>query len=80
MEINAKRFGIAGGLVWGFAMCITVFLAMFFGIGENLIHVFSDIYLGIGISFIGAILGFIYGFIDGFIGSFLLAYIYNKLA
>lgn len=80
MELDAKRLGIAGGLVWGIAMFVTVILSMLFGIGVNLVFVFSDLYIGLDISFIGAILGFIYGFIDGFIALFLTAWIYNKLA
>ncbi|GAB4232203.1 MAG: bacteriophage holin [Chlamydiales bacterium] len=79
MQLDPKRLGLAGGIIWGLGVFLGVIISMIFGIGENFFAVTGDFWVGVELSFIGAIIGFIWGFIDGFVGFFLVAWIYNKL-
>jgi hypothetical protein len=79
MELDAKRLGLAGGIVWGICVVFTVILALIFGIGADFVEMMASFYIGLEVSLLGIIIGFIYGFIDGFVGFFLIGWIYNKL-
>lgn len=77
--IDAKRLGLAGGILWGAVMFIMTIIAQLTHYGEAWLLLLESVYVGYHISFFGSIVGAIYGFIDGFIGLFLLGWIYNKL-
>lgn len=76
--LDAKRLGLAGGIVWGAAVLLLGFIAIA-GYGNAWVILLSDIYLGYKATLLGAIIGGIYGFIDGFIGCYVLAWLYNRL-
>jgi len=76
--LNAKKFGLAGGILWGACMFIVTLVSLFTGYGRVFLMVMSSIYPGYDISLLGSIVGLIYGFLDAFIGLFLLAWLYNK--
>jgi hypothetical protein len=77
--LDAPRFGIAGGIVWGISMFILTLLAVITGYSQDFLTVLSSLYPGYTISWLGSILGLVYGFIDAFFFLFFLAWIYNKL-
>jgi hypothetical protein len=79
MMLNTKKFGVAGGLVWGLAMFITTLLAVSSGYGAEFLGMFTSLYFGYSISLLGSVIGLFWGFIDGFIGCYVFAWIYNKL-
>ena len=76
MQLNAKRFALASGVLWGLAILIATLVAAARGLGANLSHL-SAIYLGYDVSYVGSVVGLIYGFLTGAIAGFLFAVIYN---
>ena len=77
--LNAKKLGVAAGLVWAFSMFICTVLSIYTGYSDSFLKVMASIYPGYVISWSGAFLGLVYGFIDAFVGFFCLAWLYNKL-
>lgn len=77
--LDAKRLGLAGGLVWGISMFLMTLLAMFTNVGDTWVALMMGVYPGYAATFLGAFIGLAYGFIDGFIGFFLIAWLYNRL-
>jgi hypothetical protein len=79
-NLNAIKFGIAGGIVCAICVMITT-LAGIYGYFTEYNSLIISIYgfLGYTISWVGIFIGAIYAFIDGFIATWLFAFIYNKL-
>ena len=77
--LNAKKLGIAGGIVWGGCFYLTTLLCLYTGYAEFWLAPWVSVYPGFELSLSGAFVGLLYGFADGFIGLYLLAWIYNKL-
>ena len=77
--MNAKKLGLAGGILWGLYIFICTMLSVFTGYGKLWLTILTDAYPGFMISVGGAFVGFLYAFLDGFIALFLLAWLYNKL-
>jgi hypothetical protein len=77
--LNAKNFGLAGGILWGLSLFLMTLLAHLTGYGTPFLRLLESVYPGYSLSLGGALLGLIYGFIDGFVGLFLLAWLYNWL-
>jgi hypothetical protein len=76
--LHSKKFGLAGGIIWGLCMFVSTIVSMYTGYAKQWLILMSDIYPGYRISGWGSLLGLIYGFLDAFIGLFLLAWLYNK--
>ena len=79
MKINAKNFGLAGGILWGLAMFILTLIGMNSSYAMELLRLLEGAYPGYSVSGMGSIIGLIYGFLDAFIGLYIFAWIYNKL-
>jgi len=79
MLLNARKLGLAGGILWGLSMLVITLLCLWTGYGALFLDVMENVYPGYSISWGGSIVGLVYGFIDGFVGFFLLAWLYNKL-
>ena len=77
--LNARRLGLAGGILWGLSMFVCTLISLYTGYGTAWLNLMADIYPGYTISLIGSVIGLAYGFADAFIGFFLLAWLYNKL-
>jgi hypothetical protein len=77
--MDAKRLGLAGGILWGAIMLVFTWIAVLTGYGEGFLTIFGNLYWGYSITWLGSIIGAIYGFVDAFVGLYLLAWIYNKL-
>ena len=78
--LDAKAFGLAGGIIWGIAVFLMALVSGGTGYGIGFVYAIGTIYLGVQPGIAGAILGLIYGFIDAFIGCFIFAWLYNKLS
>lgn len=76
--LDAKRLGLAGGVLWGVSMFIMTLLGVFIGYGVEFLNVMSSVYPGFSVSFLGSFLGLVYGFLDGFTGFFLIGWLYNR--
>ena len=76
--LNAKNFGLAGGIVYGLLMLALTLLAVA-GVGTTIAGIYVGVLPGFAISVAGAVIGLIHGFISGFITFYLIAYVYNML-
>lgn len=81
MKLNALKFGVAGGILWGLSILVIalVNLYVFPGYAGLFLSVLASGYPGFEPTLWGSFIGLIYGFFDAFIGLTLFAWIYNRL-
>ena len=79
MKFNIKAFAISSGLIYGFALFVSVLWLMARGY-SNQETLLSMVYPYLTISPFGSLLGLIYGLFDGVIIGALFAWLYNHLA
>lgn len=79
MKLNAVKFGLALGLVWGVSAALLALFASFLGWGTGMVEVLSSLYIGYAPSTLGAAIGLVWGFIDAFVGGFIVIWLYNRL-
>ena len=79
MKFNTKAFAISSGLIYGFALFVSVLWLMGRGY-SNQETLLSMVYPYLTISPSGSLLGLIYGLFDGVIIGALFAWLYNHLA
>ena len=79
MKFNTKAFAISSGLIYGFALFVSVWWLMARGY-SNQETLLSMVYPYLTISPFGSLLGLIYGLFDGVIIGALFAWLYNHLA
>ncbi|MCR4328468.1 MAG: bacteriophage holin [Patescibacteria group bacterium] len=77
--LDAKKFGLAAGILWGAAMLVFTLISIATGYADEFMSLMANVYPGYTVSVEGSVIGLIYGFLDGFIGCYLFAAIYNKL-
>jgi len=77
--LDAKKFGLAGGILWGLIMALCTLLAVYTDYAESFLIIMSSVYPGYTISMTGVVVGLVYGFVDAFVGLFIFAWIYNRL-
>tara|TARA_Y100000310_G_scaffold309339_1_gene353327 strand:- start:176 stop:433 length:258 start_codon:yes stop_codon:yes gene_type:complete len=79
--LDAKRLGLAGGILWSVSVVIFSLIANANGYALEFMNLVATIYPGYTLASIGGILiGAIWGFLDAFIGLYLLVWLYNRLA
>ena len=78
--INAKNFGLAGGILWGGIMFLFTLFSSLTGYGFNWLNIWLEVHPFYAVTLFGSLLGLFWGFIDGFMFFFLLGWIYNKLS
>ncbi|MDO9515130.1 MAG: bacteriophage holin [Syntrophales bacterium] len=80
MKLNVKAFGLACGLLWGFALfCMTWWLIALEGSTGDPTFI-GRFYLGYTLSPIGSLIGLVWAFVDGAIGGVIFAWLYNVIA
>jgi hypothetical protein len=73
MKFKPVALGVALGVVWGEALCITILVSVYIGYGRLFLETFpQSIYSGYSISLVGSFFGLIYGFLDGLVGGALI--------
>lgn len=77
--VNARKLGVAGGILWGVVLFLTTITSIYTGYAHMFLELFEGIYPWYSISWPGAFSGLICGFIDAFIGLWILGWLYNKL-
>jgi hypothetical protein len=77
MKLNAKKFGLAAGIVWGLNVFLTTLLSHFTGYGIEFLSIMLGLYPGYSISPLGSIIGMVYGFVDFFVIFYLVGRLYN---
>lgn len=80
MKLDAKRLGLAGGVLWGAVMFFCTLISIQTGYAQGWLVAFCDIYPGYEMSTKGSFIGLVYGFVDGFVGLYILAWLYNKFS
>jgi hypothetical protein len=79
MSLNAKRFGLSAGILWGLCLLVLTLVSLGTGYAAEFLNIIVSIYPGYTISLLGSIVGLVYGFIDGFVGLYIFAWLYNWL-
>ena len=79
-KLNSIAFGLAVGIIWAVFLFLLAILAMYANWGNAWVELIGSVYLGVNVSWTGALLALPWAFVDGFIGAFLVAWLYNKLA
>ena len=79
MTLDARSFGLAGGILWGLSMALITVMAMNLGWGSVFVNLLANVYPGYTVSYFGALVGAVWGFADAFIGLYIFAYLYNWL-
>lgn len=79
MRIDAVKFGVAFGIVYGVTFFMYGAVAALFGWGVEFAALIGDFYLGFGPTLPGALIGAVWGFAIGFVFFALAAWIYNAL-
>jgi len=77
--LDAKRFGLAAGILWGLAVFVLTLIAHFTGLWLQFMDTISYIYPGYKVSLIGSLVGTAWAFVDAFVGFYIFAWLYNKL-
>ncbi len=80
MQLDAKAFGLACGLLWALGVVALGLLSITADYGTGFVSALSSVYLGFDGTSGGLVIGAVWGFLDGGIGGWLLALLYNKLA
>ncbi|MDE2001681.1 MAG: bacteriophage holin [Patescibacteria group bacterium] len=79
MKLDAQKFALAGGLLWGACMFLCTWLALWSGYSMDFLNLMGSIYPGYMVTAGGSVVGLVYGFFDGYIGGWLFAKLYNWL-
>jgi hypothetical protein len=79
--LNARAWGMASGLVFGFGLLIATNVLVLKG-GPNVgahLRLLSNYFPGYSVTFAGSLIGFVYAFVLGYGLGRLVATIYDKL-
>ncbi len=79
MKINAAKFGIAFGIIYALMFFVVGILAALFGWGAEIMVLMEKLYVGFGLTPLGAAIGAVWGFVMGFAFFGCAAWIYNRL-
>ncbi len=79
MRIDAVKFGVAFGIVYGVTFFLYGAVAALSGWGVEFATFIGKIYFGFGPTFLGALIGAVWGFAIGFVFFAVAAWIYNRL-
>tara|TARA_B100000427_G_scaffold135314_1_gene112508 strand:+ start:1958 stop:2197 length:240 start_codon:yes stop_codon:yes gene_type:complete len=75
--LNAKRMGIAGGIVLGVLTLVLTVIGVLFGHGLTFLGILTSLFPLYSVTMVGSIIGLINGFILGFIIFYLLIHVYD---
>ncbi len=79
-KLDARRFGLAGGILWGVILFLTTLFSLPTNYAVDFLEIIVSVYPGYTISLGGSFVGLIYGFIDASIAGFIFAWLYNWLS
>lgn len=77
--LDAKKFGLALGLLMGISMIVLGMFAKHAGWGTEAVILISSVYKGYGPTVVGSAIGGIWGFVEGFFGGYIFVWLYNSL-
>lgn len=76
-KLSACNLGVSLGVTWGLYMVLVVAVALWFGVGHQVVQVYGNILKGVSVNYSGMLIGFFWGFLQGYIFGFILAKAYN---
>ena len=76
-KLQPIAFAVAMGIVWGLGVLILALGALYLNWGALLVHLLSNVYIGLAVSVQGSLIGAAWGFADAFIGGLIFALLYN---
>ena len=79
VKLDAVKFGLAAGIIYGAMFFLYALLGALFGVGGEMLKMIGDFYPGVSPTYPGAIIGAAWGFAIGFFFFTLMAWIYNRL-
>lgn len=79
VKLDAVKFGLAAGIIYGAMFFFYALLGALFGVGGDMLRLIADFYPGVSPTYPGAIIGAAWGFAIGFFFFTILAWIYNRL-
>ena len=79
MKLDAVKFGVAMGAVYGLVFFVYGAVSALTGAGAEMMRLIGGFYLGMGPSLLGAVIGALWGFGVGFVFFGAAAWIYNAL-
>ncbi len=77
--LNAKSFGLAGGILWALGLIILTIIGMNGSYAPSFFSFMAEVYPGYALTGSGLVFGAIWAFVDAFIGLYLFAWLYNWL-
>ena len=80
LQLNAKAFGLACGILWGAWALLLGLSAPVCPWAMNIVNWLSTVYVGYKAGITGSIIGGIWAFVDGGLAGFLVAWLYNKFS
>lgn len=81
LRLNARAWGIAGGLLLGFALFIATNVLVLEG-GEHVgphLGLLRFYFPGYRVTFVGSLVGFVYAFVLGYAVGRVIGSVYNRL-
>ena len=79
-KLDVRAFGLACGILWGFAMLVLGLINTFNTWGAEIEQLMATVYIGYKPTILGSIIGGIWGFLDAGIGGLIIAWLYNKFS
>lgn len=77
-RLGTISLGLAFGIAWGFSIAFLGVMAAAFEWGVLVAMTLSNLYIGFGPTFVGAIAGAVWGFAHGFAMGAMIAFLYNR--
>lgn len=79
-QLDPKRLGMTGGIVWGALLCVwRLVIASGVDYGTDALNLLMGIYPGFSMTYPGALVGAVWGFVDAFALLYIIAWLYNRL-
>jgi hypothetical protein len=81
LRLNARAWGIAAGLLFGFSLFLATNILVVKGgpnVGQHL-SLLRAFFPGYSVSFFGSIVGFVYAFVVGYAVGRLIGAVYNRM-
>jgi len=79
-KLNGVALGLSLGIVWAVALFLLVLMSMYLNWGNALVEGMGGLYIGVDVSWKGAVLALPWAFVDAFVGGWVVAWLYNRFA
>ncbi len=77
-RLGTISLGLAFGITWGFSIAFLGVMSAAFEWGVLIAMTLSNLYIGFGPTFVGAVAGAVWGFAHGFAMGAMIGFLYNR--